>query len=120
MKYRILKKNVRRRRIQQRVRKKIKGDAARPRLSVCRSLKHLYAQAVDDETGRVLVAASSLEKEALPLKTAKENPQYVGETLTRRLKDKGIVPVVFDRGWRPFHGNLKVLAEAARSAGLSF
>ncbi len=102
-----------------RVRQKINGTPVRPRLSVYRSLNHLYAQIIDDSSGRTLVAASSKEKGT----SARANvgvAAKVGENLGKRALEKGITQVVFDRGSRMYHGRIKALADGARSAGLKF
>lgn len=106
-----------------RVRKKVFGTPERPRLAVFRSLKHIYAQVIDDTRGHTLVAASDLEPELRPLrqgKTKAEMAALVGELVARRALDKGITKVVFDRGGFKYHGRVKALAEAARQAGLQF
>ena len=106
-----------------RVRRKVKGTSERPRLAVFRSLKHVYAQIIDDTQGVTLAAASSLEKE---IRTQKDgNPKtevsgLVGALLAKRAKDKRIKAVVFDRGGYKFHGRVKKFAETARSEGLVF
>ena len=101
-----------------RVRKHISGTAARPRVSVYRSLKHVYAQIIDDKAGCTLVAASSvvLKIPGGNVKAATE----VGKALAERAKEKGITRVSFDRGGRMYHGRVKALADAAREAGLEF
>lgn len=106
-----------------RVRKKLAGTAARPRLCVFRSLTHIYAQVVDDESGRTLVAASDLEAELRSdgksgTKTAIAGK--VGALVGRRSVEKGIEQVIFDRGGYKYHGRVKALAESAREAGLKF
>jgi len=112
-----------RRRIRYRIRKKVRGSAARPRVSVFRSDKHIYVQAIDDETGRTVAQASSLESE---LRAGVKNggnvaaAKAVGTALAERLKQGGIGAVVFDRGGYRYHGRVKALADAARAAGLSF
>lgn len=112
-------KRSERRRI--RVRRKVTGTPERPRLSVYRSLQHVYAQVIDDLDGRTLVSASSREK-ALGL----EKPgnaaaaAVVGEAIAKRAKDAGIGKVVFDRGPFRYHGRIKAMADAARKAGLEF
>jgi len=116
-------KRVRRRRRQLRVRRKIHGTAERPRLAVFRSLKHIYAQIIDDDAGHTLVAASSLEPELRQqLKSGgnKEAAALVGKRLGERAKEKGIEKVVFDRRHYRYHGRIKALADAAREAGLQF
>jgi large subunit ribosomal protein L18 len=112
-----------RQRIRNRIRKKIHGSVERPRLAVFRSQEHIYAQVIDDEEGRTLCCASSLDKDLkTKLKTggnvaaAKE----VGQLIAGRAKDKGIAAVVFDRGGFAYHGRIKALADAAREAGLKF
>ena len=102
-----------------RVRKKVTGSAARPRLVVNRSAKHMFAQIVDDTVGRTLVAASTLDasiRSADGDKTAKA--RQVGELLAQRAKDAGIAAVVFDRGGYRYHGRIAALADGAREGGL--
>ena len=102
-----------------RVRKKVTGSAARPRLVVNRSAKHMFAQIVDDTVGRTLVAASTLDasiRSADGDKTAKA--RQVGELLAQRAKDAGIEAVVFDRGGYRYHGRVAALADGAREGGL--
>lgn len=107
----------------QRVRKKVVGTAERPRLSVFRSLKHIYAQVIDDQTGRTLAAASDLEagvREQRDGYTKTEIAKFVGRHVAERAKAAGIHRVVFDRGGFKYHGRVKALADAAREAGLEF
>jgi len=107
----------------QRVRTRLKKvGSGRPRLSVFRSNKNIYAQIIDDAQGVTLVAASSLESgEGAPEKGAdKEAAAAVGRLLAQRAKEKGVVDVVFDRGGYLYHGRVKALADAAREAGLNF
>ena len=99
-----------------RVRKKISGDAARPRLAVFRSNRHIYAQLVDDVTERTLASASDREVQAKGTKT--EQAKAVGTLIAGRAKDAGIERVVFDRGGRLYHGRIAALAEGAREGGL--
>jgi large subunit ribosomal protein L18 len=102
-----------------RVRKKVTGSAARPRLVVNRSAKHMFAQIVDDTVGRTLAAASTLDasiRSADGDKTAKA--RQVGELLAQRAKDAGIEAVVFDRGGYRYHGRVAALADGAREGGL--
>ena len=116
------KKNKRLRR-KIRIRKKIRGTPERPRLTVYRSLKYIYAQIIDDEAGHTLVAASTLEKELREkLKSTKdiEAAKTVGELIAKRALEKGIEKVVFDRNGYKYHGRVKALADAAREAGLKF
>ncbi len=105
-----------------RVRKNITGTAARPRLNVFRSSKHIYAQLIDDVAGVTLVAASTLDKEIGEIKNggSVEAAAQVGELIAKRAKDKGHEVVVFDRGGYLYHGRIKALADAAREAGLQF
>ncbi len=100
-----------------RVRKKVVGTAERPRLVVYRSLKHIYAQLVDDTAGRTLVTVSSL-KVSDGKKTAKA--AEVGKQVAAVAKDKGITRVVFDRGGYKYHGRVKAVADGAREGGLEF
>ncbi len=106
-----------------RVRKKISGTALRPRLSVFRSLRHIYAQVIDDTTGNTLVSASTLSPEIVKNaagKTKVEKASLVGSLVAKKALEKGIKQVVFDRGGYKYHGRVKALAEAARQAGLEF
>jgi large subunit ribosomal protein L18 len=101
-----------------RLRKSIKGLAERPRLSIYRSERHIYAQVIDDEQGRTLVSASSLQGVggAAPVESAK----LVGEAVAKKAIAAGISKVVFDRGGYKYHGRVKALADGAREAGLEF
>jgi large subunit ribosomal protein L18 len=104
-----------------RVRKKVFGSEARPRLSVFRSLKHIYAQVIDDTTQTTLAFASTLDAELKGKFGAnKEAAKAVGSLVAKRAIDKGIKSVVFDRGGYLYHGRIKSLADAAREAGLEF
>ncbi|CUS91016.1 LSU ribosomal protein L18P [Candidatus Kryptobacter tengchongensis] len=118
------KKKVRREKIRKRVRAKIIGTPERPRLSVYRSLKHIYAQIIDDTKGHTLVAMSSLSKEIRDevrnAKTKTEVSRIVGLALAKKALEKGITKVVFDRNGYKYHGRVKALAEAAREGGLVF
>jgi large subunit ribosomal protein L18 len=112
-------KNQIRLRIHTRIRHRVKGTPERPRLAVFRSVKHIYAQVIDDSKGHTVVAASSSEKKSSDggnLAGAKS----VGKLVAERAKDKGIKAVVFDRGGYLYHGRVKALADAAREAGLEF
>ena len=114
-------KNVLRRAVHTRIRKKISGSDQRPRLAVFRSLNHIYAQVIDDASGQTLVSASTTEsafngKSGGNVEAAKE----VGRLVAERAKEKGVNRVVFDRGGYIYHGRVKSLAEAAREAGLEF
>jgi large subunit ribosomal protein L18 len=103
-----------------RVRKKVSGTAARPRLAVSRSARHIFAQLVDDGSGRTLAAASTLDSDiriASGDKTAKA--RQVGELLARRAREAGIGAAVFDRGGNAYHGRIAALADGAREGGLT-
>ena len=105
----------------ERLRLRLAGTAARPRLAVFRSLNHIYAQVIDDTSGHTLVAASSLEaalKGATGTKT--DDAKRVGQLVAERAKAAGIGQVVFDRAGFKYHGRVRSLAEAAREAGLDF
>ena len=105
------------------MRNKVSGTAERPRLAVFRSLKHIYAQVIDDTTGRTLAAASSADaiKEAgAPISPKISASSAVGKLVAERALAEGITQVVFDRGGCKFHGRVKALAEATREAGLIF
>ncbi|MCX7667642.1 MAG: 50S ribosomal protein L18 [Atribacterota bacterium] len=114
------KKALRERR-HRRIRKKIKGTAERPRLCVFRSLRHIYAQLVDDEQGYTLLGVSSLAPELRGLTGTKtEIARAVGALLGKKAVEKGIKTVVFDRGGYKYHGRVQALADGAREAGLVF
>jgi len=103
-----------------RVRKKVSGTAARPRLAVFRSSKHIYAQAIDDLTGRTLVSASTMEADLRSGTTSTvEAAKTVGTLLGERAKAAGITTVVFDRGGFKYHGRVAAVADGAREAGLT-
>jgi large subunit ribosomal protein L18 len=106
-----------------RIRKKLSGSPERPRLTVFRSDKHIYAQIIDDTVGTTLATASTLSPEYRqldPLKGKVEAAKRVGELIARKAKDKGIAKVVFDRNGYIYHGRVQALADAARQAGLDF
>lgn len=106
-----------------RVRKRVRGSAARPRLAIFRSHKHMYAQVVDDMAGRTLAAASTVDKDVLgSLRYGgnKSAAQVVGKAIAERALAAGIKQVAFDRGACQYHGRVQALAQAAREAGLSF
>jgi large subunit ribosomal protein L18 len=112
-----------RKRIHERIRKKISGTAEKPRLSIHFSGKHVYAQVVDDDAGRTLVSASTAEKAILGKSKAAANlanAVVVGKTIAERLLAKKKDSVVFDRGGFIYHGKVKALADAAREGGLKF
>ena len=116
-------KNVVRKRVHSRIRKKIQGTGERPRLNIFRSLNHIYAQIIDDVKGVTLASASSLDKEIRAVNKAggsAAGAKSVGTEIAKRAKSKGIETVVYDRGGYNYHGRVKVLAEAAREAGLKF
>ncbi len=110
-----------RERIHRRIRQRLRGTAQRPRLAVFRSLKHIYAQVIDDTTGKTLVSASSHEKDS-PVKSGGnvDGAKDVGKLIAERAAAKGIKTVVYDRGGYIYHGRVKALADAAREAGLEF
>jgi large subunit ribosomal protein L18 len=107
-------------RIRERIRRKVSGTAERPRLAVFRSLKSIYAQVIDDASGRTIVSASSLEKDAGAKGANAAAAKAVGALIAKKAKDRGITRVVFDRGGYLYHGNVKALADAARENGLEF
>lgn len=114
-------KNDVRVRIHTRTRLKLRGSQERPRLAVFRSLKHIYAQVIDDREGKTLAAASSGEKNSsVPSGGNLSGAKQVGKLIAERAKSKGISKVVFDRGGYLYHGRVKALADAAREAGLEF
>ena len=105
------------------VRRKIRGTAERPRLTIFRSSKHIYAQIVDDLSGLTLASASTAGKEMktkVPYGGNVNAAKAVGQLIAERAKEKGIGQVAFDRGHYRYHGRIKALADAAREAGLSF
>lgn len=106
-----------------RIRKKVFGTLERPRLAVYKSLKHIYAQIIDDVNGVTIVSASTLDKELkqkLDKLTKTEEAKEVGKLIAQKALKKGIKTVVFDRGGFIYHGRIKALAEGAREAGLEF
>lgn len=112
-----------RKRRHRRVRKKVFGTAERPRLNVFRSLRHVYAQIIDDEQGHTLVAVSTLEeglRDDLTELDKSSQAKVVGKALAERAQAKGIRQVVFDRGGYKYHGRVKALAEGVREGGLEF
>ncbi|MBQ2791593.1 MAG: 50S ribosomal protein L18 [Oscillospiraceae bacterium] len=113
-------KNTARLKRHARVRKKISGTAARPRLNVFRSAKHIYAQLIDDVAGVTLVSASSMEKGFEGFGGNKEAAKKVGLAIAEKAVEKGISEVVFDRSGYLYHGRVKELAEGAREGGLKF
>lgn len=106
-----------------RVRTRVTGSPERPRLCVFRSLKHIYAQVIDDRQGRTLAAASSLDKETRKLLKGGGNlaaAKVIGKIIAERAVAAGVSQVVFDRGGYKYHGRIQALAQAAREAGLKF
>jgi large subunit ribosomal protein L18 len=106
-----------------RIRKRVNGTQERPRLSVFRSARHIYAQVIDDTTGSTLASASSVEK------TTREQPKFenktamavfVGKLVAQRSKEKGVIKVVFDRNGFLYHGRIKAVSDGAREGGLEF
>ncbi len=112
-----------RQRLHQRIRKKVSGTAARPRLSIYFSGKHVYAQVIDDDAGKTLTAASTAEKSVLGKNKPAANrasAEVVGKAIAERARGKKIESVVFDRGGFQYQGKVKALADAAREGGLKF
>jgi large subunit ribosomal protein L18 len=106
-----------------RIRKRVLGTTERPRLSVYRSLNHMYAQIIDDSDGNTLVAVSTLDKDFASEKGHKGNvgvAKKVGKSIAKKAIEKGLKKVVFDRGGYLYHGRVKALADGAREAGLEF
>jgi large subunit ribosomal protein L18 len=117
----MLRKQLRRNSIRTRIRRTIKGTAERPRLSVFRSNKQIYAQLIDDASGVTLAAASSASKDFEAMKAKKVDiAKEVGKAIATKAVQNGISAVVFDRGGYLYHGRIKALAEGAREAGLKF
>jgi large subunit ribosomal protein L18 len=118
-----LSRNAHRQRVHLRVRTRVNGTPERPRLSVYRSVGHIYAQVIDDRTGKTLASASSIDKETRKDIQGGGNvaaAKIVGRKVAERARAAGIELVVFDRGGYKYHGRVKALAEAAREAGLKF
>lgn len=109
-----------RQRIHRRIRKKVSGTAACPRLAVSYSNQHIYAQVIDDVAGNTLCSASSLDKSVENAASNQTTAEKVGELVAKRAKEAKIEKVVFDRGGHLYHGKIKALADAARKAGLEF
>jgi large subunit ribosomal protein L18 len=114
-------KRFRRSRRKFRTRRRVTGDASRPRLTIFRSHKHIYAQLIDDMAGKTLCSASSLES-GLGLSSTgnAEAASAVGKKIAERAKEAGLESIVFDRNGFPFHGRVKALADGAREGGLKF
>ncbi len=118
-----LSRNAHRQRVHLRVRTRVTGTPERPRLCVYRSLGHIYAQVIDDRTGRTLASASSLDKEMRKQLKGGGNvaaAKVVGKAIAERARAAGLELVVFDRGGYKYHGRVQALAESAREAGLKF
>jgi large subunit ribosomal protein L18 len=116
-------RNELRQRRHRRTRRRVVGTAGRPRLSVFRSLKQIYAQVIDDASGQTLAAASTLDPEVRARVAGKKKAEaaaVVGEVLAQRARARGVAAVVFDRGGYLYHGRVRALADAARKAGLEF
>jgi large subunit ribosomal protein L18 len=114
-------KNVTRKKRHARVRTKLSGTAARPRLNVFRSNKHIYAQLIDDVNGVTLASASTLEQDLNVESTSGTDAAVkIGELVAKRAVEKGVKEIVFDRGGYLYHGRIKALADAARENGLQF
>ena len=106
--------------IHTRIRRKVKGDTARPRLAIYRSLNHIYAQVIDDRIGKTIVSASTTEKELRGASGGNlDAARRIGTAIAERAIAKGIEQVVFDRGGYLYHGRIKALTDAARAAGLN-
>jgi large subunit ribosomal protein L18 len=118
---RLASRNAAREKRHERIRLRLEGTQGRPRLAVFRSLSHIYAQVIDDSSGKTLAAASTLEKELRGAKQTKtEEARVVGRLVAERAKTAGVERVVFDRAGFRYHGRVKSLADAAREAGLEF
>ena len=118
-----LSRDAHRRRVHERVRTKVTGTTERPRLSVYRSLDHIYAQVIDDHSGKTLVSASSVDTDTKKNLKGGGNvaaAKVIGKAIAERAKAAGVTKVVFDRGGYKYHGRVKALADAAREAGLQF
>jgi len=117
---RIIDKNRKHAKRKLHIRKSISGTASRPRMTVFRSNLHMYVQVIDDEAGKTLISASSLEKELKGLKNNVEDAAKLGEIVGKRLLEKNIDTVVFDRNGYLYHGIVKSIADGARKAGVKF
>jgi large subunit ribosomal protein L18 len=119
-------KDDRRQRIKYRIRKRMRGTSERPRLSVFRSVSHIYVQVIDDMAGTTVAAASSVDPGVKAKMAGDARPgnrkgaELVGQTIAERLKEKGITRVIFDRNGFLYHGRVRAVADAARAAGLEF
>ena len=118
-----VKSHVARKRRHRRIRRKIAGTVARPRLNIFRSLQHIYAQIIDDDAGQTLVSASTVDRDLMAKlqdKSKKEQATLIGKVVAERALAAGIENVVFDRGGFIYHGRVQALAEGAREGGLKF
>jgi len=115
-----LNRKTARRRVHTRIRRKISGSPERPRLAVNFSNKNIYAQLIDDEAGKTIAAASTLDKEVGVAGANEAAAKKVGEVIAKRAKDAKVETIVFDRGGFFFHGKVRALADAAREGGLKF
>jgi large subunit ribosomal protein L18 len=113
-------KEARRKKIKTRIRGKISGTAERPRLSIYRSNKEIYAQLINDESGVTIAAASSRDKEFTRSGNKTEQSKAVGQMIAQKAVEKGVSSVVFDRGGYLYHGRVKAIADGAREGGLKF
>jgi len=115
-------RKAKRLRLHTRIRRKVSGNADRPRLSVCFTSQHIYAQLIDDSTSKTIIGVSTTEKEftGKNIKPNLDGAREVGKTLAERAKSKKIENVVFDRGGFRYHGKVKALADSAREGGLKF
>lgn len=114
-------KHIRRTRRKAGVRKRVTGTPDRPRMSVNRTLKHMYVQVIDDLSGTTLVSASTRDKSLGATTTGNTSgAEAVGKAIAAKAKEKGITSVVLDRNWHRFHGRVKAMADAARQEGLQF
>lgn len=120
MSHKLIKRSKVRKKRQMRIRKKLKGVAERPRLSVSKTLKHIGAQLIDDEKGLTLVSFSTLSKDAKGQKKSKDGARFIGKKIAELAKKKNIEQVIFDRGRFKYHGLVAELADAARESGIKF
>lgn len=118
----IKRRDVQRNRRVMRVRKKVRGNAERPRMCIYKSNKHLFVQIIDDEQGKTLVSLGSMmpECKGANSKKSKESARFIGTMIAKKALDKNISQVVFDRGHYQYHGLIAILADAAREVGLKF
>lgn len=117
---RVSEKSRKRTRRKMHIRKQLAGTAQRPRMSVFRSNRHMYVQAIDDDAGQTIVSASNLEKELSGFKNSVEGAAKLGDAFGKRLIEKNLKTVVFDRNGYKYHGIVKAIADGARKAGIDF